>query len=67
MCWGAVKNVQMPVMWKGKPQSLCAEAAEPTQRTEPAVEGSGVPGPWTPRTWPLAWYPSCLQEGQSKR
>lgn len=30
-------------------QSLCAEAAEPTPRTELAVEGSGVSGPVDPK------------------
>lgn len=49
MCRDAVENVQMPVIWKGKLQSLCAEAVEPTQRTEPAVEGSRVLGPVDPK------------------
>lgn len=38
-------------------QSLCAEAVEPTQRTEMAVEGSGVSSPVDPKdlaTWPGA-------------
>lgn len=41
--------MQTPMMWKGKPQSLCVEAVEPTQRAEPAVEGSGVLGHVDPK------------------
>lgn len=66
--WEGVKNVQVPVMWKGKPPSLCAERQWSRHKGQswllraPGCQSCGPQGPC-----PQAWRPSCLQEGQSKR
>lgn len=59
MCWNAVKSVQMPGMWNGKP-SPCAEKWSRHQGQSWLLRALGCRALWTPRvaTWPGAILPS---------
>lgn len=57
VCWNAVKNVQMPVMWKGKPSPSVLRQRSRHQGQSWLLRALGCRALWTPRTWPPGLVP----------
>lgn len=66
VCWNAVKNVQMSMMWKGKPSPSVLRQWSRHKGQRWLLRALGCQALWTPRTWPPGLVP-ILPPGQSKR